>query len=172
MRFCLTVVVFIFCICPVSHAEVKYISESGFIIENTLEVTSSSQKAWNALVNDINLWWPKDHTWWGKNTTLSIQPEAGGCFCEKMGENSAEHMRISFVEPYKLLRMTGGLGPLQGMGMYGSLDWRFVESDKSTTVTLSYSVQGINPNGFEQLAPIVDKVQHSQLKRLVDFIKK
>lgn len=29
---------------------------------------------------------------------------------------------MSFVEPYKLLRMTGGLGPLQGMGIQGGLD--------------------------------------------------
>jgi hypothetical protein len=96
----------------------------------------------------------------------------GGCFCEKMANNSAEHMRISYVETNKLLRMTGGLGPLQGMGMYGSLDWIFSEANDNTIVTLRYSVQGINPEGFEQLAPIVDKVQLLQLKALVDFIEK
>jgi uncharacterized Fe-S cluster-containing radical SAM superfamily protein len=56
--------------------------------------------------------------------------------------------------------------------MYGSLDWIFSEANDNTIVTLRYSVQGINPEGFEQLAPIVDKVQLLQLKALVDFIEK
>ena len=62
--------------------------------------------------------------------------------------------------------MTGGLGPLQGMGVYGSLDWAIAFKDNTTTVTLTYSVTGINPDGFAELAPIVAKVQGMQLKAL------
>jgi hypothetical protein len=155
-----------------AQAEVKHVSDVGFIVSNSMTVSSTSQKAWAALVNDIDQWWPKDHTWWGNNTHLSIDPVAGGCFCEKYANNSAEHMRVSYVEPHKLLRMTGGLGPLQGMGMYGALDWFFVQNGDVTTIELTYNVQGISPEGFEQLAPIVDKVQAFQLKQLIKYIKK
>ena len=41
------------------------------------------------------------------------------------GARSAEHMRIGFVDPGVQLRMLGGLGPLQGMGLHGALDWMF-----------------------------------------------
>ena len=78
-------------------------------------------------------------------------------------------MRISFVDPEKLLRMTGGLGPLQGMGMYGSLDWVIEELSGKTHITLTYSVTGVNPNGYEALAPIVGKVQGQQLGQLAAF---
>ena len=54
-------------------------------------------------------------------------------------------MRISFVEPNKLLRMSGGLGPLQGMGLYGALDWQFSRVDNMTQVLLTYKVSGIKP---------------------------
>jgi len=67
--------------------------------------------------------------------------------------------------------MTGGLGPLQGLGMYGALDWVFVSNDQGTEVTMTYRVNGINPDGFDQLAPVVDQVQGLQLgglKTLLD----
>lgn len=154
------------------RAEVLYIGEQGFKIENTIQVTSDRQATWKALVEDVNQWWPDEHTWWGKAENLSIQPVAGGCFCEKSGSKSAEHMRISFVSPGELLRMTGGLGPLQGMGMYGVLDWALSDTAQGTQVTLSYTVSGINPGGYEELTPVVDQVQALQLGGLKDFLQR
>ncbi len=80
-------------------------------------------------------------------------------------------MRISFVDPGKLLRMTGGLGPLQGMGLYGALDWSISEEEGSTTISLRYSVSGFAPGGYEKLAPIVDRVQSQQLGGLAEFVR-
>jgi hypothetical protein len=79
-------------------------------------------------------------------------------------------MRISFVEPKKSLRMTGGLSPLQGMGVYGSLDWMISRQGDVTKITLTYSVTGINKDRFDKLAPIVDKVQETQLNHLKVFV--
>ena len=150
-----------------SNAELLFTSETGFIVENTFETEASKNKAWRALVDDVGKWWPSDHTWWGDASKLSINEFAGGCFCEKSGNNSAEHMRISYVDQYTVMRMTGGLGPLQGMGMYGALEWTFTTAKTGKTkVSMKYSVNGINPDGFEQLAPIVDKVQAMQLNGL------
>jgi hypothetical protein len=153
-------------------AEVKFISDTGFIVENKIHTSKSSEFAWQTLVEKVEQWWPKDHTWWGEKGQLSIGSKAGECFCETSGDNSAEHMRISFVEKNKLMRMTGGLGPLQGMGMYGALEWQFSEVAEGTQITLSYKVTGINPDGFAQLAPIVSSVQSVQLNALKAYLDK
>ena len=157
---------------PSAIAEVKYVSEQGFIIENRIETNADTMQVWSALINDVDSWWPKDHSWWAQEGTFSIEPKAGGCFCETAGERSAEHMHISFVDPGKLLRMTGGLGPLQGMGMVGALDWKFSEHNGKTVVTLTYTVQGFNKDGFEGLAPIVASVQNVQLNGLKKFVER
>ena len=152
-----------------ASAEVKHVSEHGFIIENTIETQKSADIMWHALINDVDSWWPKDHSWW--YGTFSIEPEAGGCFCETNGQQSAEHMRIVFVNPGKTLRMAGGLGPLQGMGMNGALDWSITTDGDKTQVNLVYRVHGMNPEGFAELAPIVDRVQAMQLGALLVFVE-
>lgn len=153
-----------------AEPKVIHMDTHGFIVENQIQIAKKPDVVWHALVNQVDSWWPKDHSWWGQVGTFSIEAKAGGCFCEVSGDNSAEHMRISFVEPNKLLRMTGGLGPLQGMGMFGALDWQLKATDKGTQVTLIYRVSGIDPNGFEKLAPIVAKVQGIQLDGLGEYL--
>ncbi|RDV26119.1 SRPBCC domain-containing protein [Alteromonas aestuariivivens] len=150
-------------------SELVAVSPSGFIIKNRFETTHSAEAIWAALVNDIDQWWPKDHSWW--QGTFSIDAVAGGCFCELSDNRSAEHMRISFVEPHQRLLMTGGLGPLQGMGIYGALNWQIIPLVEGSEVTLTYQVHGYSPQGFEQLAPVVDKVQHQQLSALKHFLQ-
>lgn len=154
------------------NAELLHLADTGFIIKNSFETSASRETTWRTFVDNVGDWWPSDHTWWGDAKKLSIDEFAGGCFCEKSGTNSAEHMRISFVEQHKLLRMTGGLGPLQGMGMHGSLDWSFRDTESGKTqVVMKYTVNGISPEGFEKLAPIVDTVQGMQLNGLRIFIE-
>ena len=154
-----------------SYAEVLLIAETGFIIENNIQVDANRESTWRAFTQQVGQWWPADHTWWGDSSGLSIDTFAGGCFCEKNAGRSAEHMRISFVDPENLMRMTGGLGPLQGLGMYGALDWVFATNEQGTKVTMTYRVNGINADGFEQLAPIVDGVQALQLGGLENLLQ-
>lgn len=154
--------------CQISaNAEVTSVSEGGFISENVVEIPVAPDAVWTHLVNDVDSWWPKDHSWW--EGTFSIDPVAGGCFCENAGSRSAEHMRISLVDTGKLLRMTGGLGPLQGLGLYGALDWLLEKTATGTKITLTYRVHGYLPGGYEKLAPIVASVQKIQLQGLADF---
>lgn len=154
-----------------AKSNVVHVAKTGFIVENSIESKQPVDKVWTALVTNVDSWWPKDHSWWGLEGKLTIDAKAGGCFCEIAGEKSAEHMHISFVDPGKLLRMTGGLGPLQGMGMYGALDWVINRKDGITIVTLTYRVNGIHPDGFEKLAPIVAKVQGIQLNGLKTYLE-
>ncbi|WP_102795956.1 polyketide cyclase/dehydrase [Bowmanella denitrificans] len=153
-----------------ANAKVQYLSDTGFILENRVQVSTSADKSWQLMVEDVGNWWPQDHTWWGQASNLSIEAKAGGCFCEISGDKQAMHMQVVFVEPGKLLRMTGGLGPLQGMGLYGALDWQFNTNDKGTEIILSYKVHGTSAKGFAELAPIVDHVQSLQLGGLADYL--
>ncbi|MBT0585341.1 SRPBCC family protein [Alteromonas oceanisediminis] len=155
------------CLTSMVNAEVTHVTEHGFVVNHSVITTAPPPQAWQALVDDIDAWWPKDHTWW--RGTLSIDAKAGGCFCETTEHNSAEHMRISYVDQFSVLRMSGGLGPLQGMGMFGALDWTFVEADAGTQITLTYKVHGLDNTDFAELAPIVDSVQAMQLQALADF---
>jgi uncharacterized protein YndB with AHSA1/START domain len=148
----------------VARAEVKDATAGGFTLENAVRVPVEPAKAWRALVDDVDSWWPRDHTWWGERSVLSIEPRAGGCFCERHGEQQALHMLVTFVDPGKLLRLTGGLGPLQGMGLNGVLEFRLAPASRGgTTVTMFYRAGGYTPDDLSKLAPVVDRVQALQL---------
>ncbi len=154
------------------RAEIKDVQPNGFTIENTQWVPAAPHVAYAALVKDVGRWWPADHTWWGDASKLSISDKAGGCFCEINGAQQAWHMTVTFTDPGKLLRMTGGLGPLQGMGLHGALEWRFVEENGGTRITLWYRAGGYTPDDMTKFAPIVDKVQGVQLGGLAEFLRK
>ncbi len=148
-------------------SEVTRASGNGFAIANTVQSSKGSDDLYNALVNHVDHWWPKDHSWWeGK---MRIDAFAGGCFCETADTRSAEHMRIAMVVPHQKLVMIGGLGPLRDMGLSGALVWSFTPFDEGTRVTLTYTVNGIIEDNAEGLAAIVDKVQHQQLSSLVTY---
>ncbi|MFC5577895.1 SRPBCC domain-containing protein [Lysobacter niabensis] len=157
--------------CGTARAEVKDSVANGFTIENSQVVPVDADTAWNALVNDVGRWWPKDHTWWGDASKLSIQPRAGGCFCEINGAQQARHMTVTFVDPGNTLRMTGGLGPLQGMGLDGALEWRLAKADGGTRITLWYRAGGYTPDDLRKFVPVVDQVQGLQLGGLADYLR-
>lgn len=156
-----------------AFAKVLNSSPAGFTVENTVVVPADAQAAWKALVEDVDLWWPKDHSWFGKEGKFVIEAKAGGCFCEIAGERQSQHMLVSFTDPGKLLRMTGGLGPLQGMGLSGALEWRFAtEKEGGTRITLYYVAGGYTTEDLVKFAAIVDYVQGLQLGGLAKHLSK
>ena len=157
----------------IAHAEVKDASAAGLTIENRQVVPVDAAAAWQALVHDVDRWWPKDHSWWGSDSLLSIDPRAGGCFCESAGDRQALHMTVVFVEPGKTLRLLGGLGPLQGMGLHGALEFQLAPAEGGgTSITLRYRVGGYSPDDLGEFAPVVDRVQGVQLQGLADYLRK
>ena len=155
-----------------AHAAVKDATASGFTIENTVDVPTDATATWSALVDDVGRWWPRDHTWWGAESELTIEARSGGCFCERNGARQALHMLVTFVDPGRLLRMTGGLGPLQGMGLHGALEFRLAPADGGgTTVTMYYRAGGHTPDDLSAFAPVVDQVQAQQLGGLAAYLR-
>src|SRR3546814_604510 len=86
------------------------------------------------------------------------------------GKRSARHMVVVFAEPGKLLRLAGGLGPLQGMGLHGVMEWRLAPIEGGTRVTLFYRAGGYTPDDLSKFAPVVDRVQTLQLGGFADHL--
>ncbi|SFC91703.1 hypothetical protein [Pseudoalteromonas denitrificans] len=76
-------------------------------------------------------------------------------------------MTVSYMNPNNEIRMIGGLGPLQMMGIQGGMSWQFKKiSDSKTHIIHKYQVVGFVPDGLDKLADIVDKVQTIQVNNL------
>jgi uncharacterized protein YndB with AHSA1/START domain len=155
-----------------THAAVLDKSPSGFTVENTVLVPVAPVVAWNAFVDQVDEWWPKDHSWWGKDGKFTIDPRAGGCFCEVAGKRSALHMTVSFVDAPHKMRMLGGQGPLQGMGLDGVMEWTFASAEGGTKITLRYVAGGYTTTDLVKFSAIVDKVQGIQLGGLAAYLQK
>src|SRR3546814_7901970 len=77
-------------------------------------------------------------------------------------------MVVVFAEPGKLLRLAGGLGPLQGMGLHGVMEWRLAPIEGGTRVTLFYRAGGYTPDDLSKFAPVVRSEEHpSELQSLM-----
>lgn len=104
---------------------------------------------------------------------MSIETEAGGCLCESLPNGgSVQHMEVVYAEPGVSLRMHGGLGPLQAMGVAGAMTFALEASDKGTEITLTYVVGGYAPGkgGLGALAGPVDGVVRGQLESLARYV--
>jgi hypothetical protein len=75
-------------------------------------------------------------------------------------------MRFVYVDRSRVIRSEGGLGPLQQLGAQGAMTVTFAAAVAGTRVTLSYRVSPFRPEGFADLAPLVDGVPDEQLRRL------
>jgi len=155
-----------------SRAEVTAQSAAGFISQHELVVMGSPARVYQALTAEIGNWWDATHSYSGVAANFSMQASAGGCFCERLAEGgSVEHMRVVFAQPGKLLRLAGGLGPLQGMGVSGSMDFELEAVDETQTrLNYRYTVSGYAPGGLDLFANPVDRVQLDQLERLAAYL--
>lgn len=158
------------CFCalsPIVSAGVVESSKTGFLIRIQAEVDVAPPQVWDQFLA-VGEWWSGDHSWFGKASGFSIEPRAGGCFCETDGDRSALHMLVSYVDPGKEMRMIGGLGPLQGLVLQGAMTFRFEPLESGgTRIVHIYRVMGHTENGLDELAPIVDSVQQLQINGLV-----
>ena len=161
---------FIFC-SNVLHADVIDSSANGFTVKNTLEISSSPEQVYKSIVN-IGFWWNSEHTYSGNSKNLSIEDKANGCFCEKLETGTVQHMTVVLSIPGNMLRLRGEIGPLQSMGVAGSLTFSLSKSDSGTKLEVTYAVGGYAPGGLQGLAVPVNYVLSEQLTRLKNFIEK
>ena len=147
-------------------------SAGGFTLRSTAQIAAAPDRVFRALV-DIGSWWSKDHTYTGDATNMSIVAQPGGCFCEELPNGlGVEHGRVVNVAPNRLLRLATALGPLQELGVTGSMTWQITPSGQGSTVTMTYAVGGYVAGGLDKLAEPVDKVLAQQVALLKAHVEK
>ena len=152
-------------------SDVTWQKESGFESVNVAEVAPTPGDVWQHLVKP-ETWWHDDHNWSDKSANLSLDPVAGGCFCETLpGGGSVEHLRVTFAKPGDTLRLRGGLGPLQEHAITGAQTWKLEATESGgTKITLTYRVTGTLEGSVADWAGAVDYVHGEQLTRLARLV--
>jgi uncharacterized protein YndB with AHSA1/START domain len=145
---------------------------SGFVVHIEVPIEGPPARVYKALVGEVSQWWSPEHTWSGDSRNLVFDARPGGCFCERLpGGGGVEHMRIVYLAPPQVLRMSGALGPLQGSGLAGALTFSLTPSGKGTRLELGYSVGGYMEGGFERVAPAVEGMLTEQVTRLRRYVE-
>ena len=154
------------------EAEVVAADARGFVSEHVLVLQADPASAYSALTAEIASWWDPAHSYSGVGANFSLDARAGGCFCEALPDGgSVMHMQVVYAAPGELLRLEGGLGPLQGMGVSGAMTFGLeAMADGRTRLTYRYVVSGYAPDGLAALAEPVDQVQLGQLQRLAAYL--
>lgn len=154
-----------------ARAEVAEATPGAFVLRSEAVVAAPPGRAWRALTR-VGGWWSSAHTYSGHAHNLRLDPRAGGCWCERWGDNSVEHMRVLMAaerEGVRTLRLSGGLGPLQGMGVSGLMTFTLTPEGSGTKIALVYRVWGDSGLHLDQVAPPVDGVLMEQFGRLVRY---
>jgi uncharacterized protein YndB with AHSA1/START domain len=154
----------------VCRAEVTSVGTSGFSVSHSIETFAGPDTVYRAIVEDIAKWWEGDHSWSGDAANLYFDARLGGCFCEKLPGGGVEHLRIIYLAPAREIRMQGALGPLQPMGLQGTMTWKIEPSDAGSVLDWKYTVHGHLEGGFAGIAPAVDGVIGAQLAGLGEFL--
>lgn len=156
-------------------AEVLAASENALVISHRAEIGADARAVWATLI-EPRQWWSAEHTWSGNAANLALEPRAGGCFCETLPAadtapaGSAERLRVIHVQPGRLLRLSGALGPLQEEGLAGTLSITLEPlAEGRTAMRWTYTVSGYRAGagGLEVLAQPVDNVLAQQGAGLV-----
>ena len=148
-------------------AELTDTSAAGFTCRTTHDIAAPPQRVWDAMTGEVGRWWNKDHTWSGDAANLFLDPVAGKEFGERLpGGGSVTHMDVIHAAPGRMLRLRGGLGPLQAMAVVGVLTVELVPSGTGTRLTATYVVGGYTAGGLAEIASAVDGVISEQFIRL------
>jgi uncharacterized protein YndB with AHSA1/START domain len=146
------------------------VSPSGFVVTHRAELTASPAAVY-AAIGHPNQWWNAEHSYSGKAENFSLDMRAGGCFCEAWDGNSVEHARVISARRDRLLRLEGGLGPLQDRAVSAVLTFTIATLEGKTILTMTYRVRGADAD-LDKIAAPVDGVLGDQFARLTALVEK
>ncbi len=138
----------------------------GFALHHEVVFPGTPAAAWARLVVP-STWWASDHTYSGDAKHLSLAAVQGGCWCESLPDGGfVRHLDVLYAAPGRALRLQGGLGPLQGMGVSGAMTFVLKAEGATTRIVVDYVVSGYAAGGLEKVAVGVDAVLGEQLASL------
>ncbi len=154
------------------NADVLDSAANGFTVKTTLTIQATPEDVYKRLVHDVGEWWNSQHTFSGDAHNLSIDDKAGGCFCEKLANGgSVRHLEVLYAAPGRALTLSGGIGPLQSLGVAGSMQIKLSPADGGTKLEVTYAVGGYSATGLNTWAPAADKVLAEQFTRLKNYVE-
>lgn len=151
-----------------ARAEVKDAAADHLLIQDSRTVHAPPERVYAALI-DVGHWWNSEHTYSGDASHLSLQAEAGGCFCERWDKQSVEHGRVIGAAPGHMLRLDTALGPLQALAVTGVMTFTLKPAPEGTALHMEYRVNGSSASALDRIAPTVDGVLVGQLQRLQGY---
>lgn len=147
-----------------AKADVTATAPDSFTVKHAAVVPLDAPAAYERLVR-VEQWWDGEHTYSGQARNLKLAAAPGGCWCEQLADGGfVEHMRVIYAQPGKVLRLDGGLGPLQGVGARGVMTYTLQPEGAGTKVTMTYVVIGAT-GSLEKLAVPVDGVLAQAMQR-------
>jgi uncharacterized protein YndB with AHSA1/START domain len=132
----LFVVGLVMAVSPASGEVVESI-QTGFTVNVSVPAMAPPARVYRAVTEAVGAWRDKAHTFSGDAMNLSMIATPGGCFCQTLLSGGVRHMTVIYADPAKLLRLSGGLGPLQDSAVEGTMTWRFIEDAGGTTVEVT-----------------------------------
>jgi len=155
-----------------SPAGVVDSSAGGFTVKEIVSIAAAPAEVYRRMTGDVAHWWNPQHTFSGSSLNLSIDPNAGGCFCEKLPDGgSVRHMVVVYADPGRVIRLLGGIGPMQAMAAVGSMTWTFAADGSGTRLEVVYAVGGYSPHGLQRMSVAADGVLREQVERLKRLIE-
>ncbi|MFN0183838.1 MAG: SRPBCC family protein [Aquabacterium sp.] len=152
-----------------ARADVVRSAPSGFEITYRLEVPATTAQVYDAFTQ-LPRWWHNAHTFSGSAANMSLDLQAGGCWCERWGGASVMHGQVLTVLPGTMIRLNAWLGPLQDRAVAGVFTMVTSAQDGVVRMRLTYRVSGSDAAELDKLAPAVDKVLAEQSQRLLKLI--
>jgi uncharacterized protein YndB with AHSA1/START domain len=147
-------------------ADASGVSASGFVSTFREELNVAPEVAWKAIVQ-LPRWWSPKHSYSGVAGNMSLDLQAGGCWCERWGEgHSVQHGQVLLVQNGRVLRLSAALGPLQDMAVNAVLTVVTSAQEGKVFLRMTYRVAGSPEANLDKLAPVVDKVIGEQFARL------
>lgn len=175
----LLVLVLLFATVLPAQADTTAVSSSGFISSFRAEIKAAPAQAWGAVVQ-LPRWWNPSHTYSGNAANLSLDAQAGGCWCERWRDaagasHSVQHAQVVLAQEGRVLRLNGAFGPLQDMAVVGVLTIVTASGTGAEAgqhfLRMTYRVAGAAEAGLDKMAPAVDGVIGEQFKRLKSLIE-
>ena len=152
------------------HAEVRAATPDAFqILFN--EKVAAPPAAVYAAIGQIERWWDGAHSYSGDAANLSLAMQPGGCWCERWSGGAVEHARVVMLLKDQVVRVEGGLGPLQNLGVSAVLTFQMKAEDGGTALAVGYRVNGSSASGLDKLAQPVDGVIGAAVQRLKRYVE-
>ena len=148
--------------------EVLEADDHGFVSAHEVAIEATPSRVFDALVDEVDRWWDPAHSYSGDAANFSLDTVCGLCEGVDAGSGLVRHMRVDAWRPGKSLVLGGGLGPLQRLGVAGSMSFDLEATATGTRVVYRYTVNGRNVGAW---AEPVDRVQLGQLRRLKRYVE-